>query len=469
MPTHVGALVATLHLGLTRRAAAAALLAGLVASAGCASVRTARCVQNPASAVPGERTPAATELGLPTAGPVRLAPLVEAALRARPSVVAARRAMEAARARVIVAEGARLPQVGVDAAASYRTEKKTPGTPVEHRFASYGFDVSWLLFDFGQEAAFTRQAAAEWLAAQSDLRTAEVDVAFGVRNAYFLLAKNVELLQTARETVAQFESHLEQVTELERVGKRIPYDVTKARVDLGNARLAEVLATDAIQSSRASLVSAVGLAEETEWMPNPSEPPVPDGVAPADFASAWKETLPHRPALAAAAARERAAYSLVDARIAALYPSLSVGASFGGSGSSLPLPWSFDLGPVVHWTPFDGFRNLASIDESVADLRGARAARAQEEQRAWLEVRQAWVAIEDATKRIELSELQVQSATDNVTLAEGRFAAGLGTSVDLSDARQSLVAAEAERIRARADRSIAVASLVQAVGLTASP
>jgi outer membrane protein len=449
--------------------ARASVLAFLLASAGCATVRNARCVQNPASAIPGERTPTAAELGLATTGPVRLAPLIDAALRAHPSVIAARRAMEAARARVVQAEAGRMPEVTANAAASYRDAKKTAGQPVEHRFASYGIDVSWLLFDFGQQSAITRSAANSWLAAQSDLRTTEVNVAFGVREAYFTLAKNIELLQVAKETVAQFQAHLDQVTELERVGKRIPYDVTKARVDLGNAKLAEVLASDAIDSSQASLVSAVGLAEETSWEPDPDEPPVPEGLAPADFDAAWKDTLPNRPSLAAAAARERAACSIVDADVAALYPSLSLGVSYGASGSHLPLPWSFDLGPIVHWTPFDGFRNLATIDESVADLRGARAALAAEEQRAWLEVRQAWVAIEDAVKRLDLSDLQVKSAADNLTLAQGRFDAGLGTSVDLSDARQSLVAAEAEQIRARTDRSIAVASLVQAVGFAASP
>jgi outer membrane protein len=453
---------------LLARAGACALAAALLAPAGCATVRRARSVQDASSAVPGERTPTAAELGLATAGPVRLVPLVEAALRAHPSVVAARRAAEAARARVLAAEGARLPEVSASAAASWRDGSRTGGRAVEHRFASYGFDVSWLLFDFGEQAALTRAAASDWLAAQADLRTAEVNVAFGVRQAYFNLAKNVELLQTARETVAQYQAHLDQVTELERVGKRIPYDVTKARVDLGNARLAEVLATDAIEVSRAALVSAVGLAEVTSWLPDAEEPPVPQGVEPSDFRAAWKATLPRRPSLAAAAARERAACSIVDARVAALYPSLSLGASWGESGSSLPLPWSFDLGPIVRWTPFDGFRNLASIDESVALLRAARADRAAEEQRAWLEVRQSWVAIEDATKRLDLADLQVQSATDNLTLAQGRFDAGLGTSVDLSDARQSLVAAEAEQIRARADHSIAVASLVQAVGFVAS-
>ena len=36
-----------------------------------------------------------------------------------------------------------------------------------------------------------------------------MDVAFGVRNAYFDLVKQIDLLATAREAVRQFQQHLD--------------------------------------------------------------------------------------------------------------------------------------------------------------------------------------------------------------------------------------------------------------------
>jgi len=449
------------------RAALAGLALLLLALPGCATAARARAAQAASSAIPGERTPTAAELGLPTKGRVALGVLVRTALRVHPSVVAARRAAEAAFQRVRAAEGARLPQVSVGAAAAYRDASQNGTTPVEHRFQSFGFDVSWVLFDFGELAAFARQAAQQWMAAQQDERMAEVDAAFAVRTAYFELDKNIQLLGVARATVAQFEARLSQVTELEHVGKRIPYDVTKARVDLGNASLAEITTRNAVATSQATLANVVGLAEEVEWVPDPPDAPAHESYAPADFASAWAATLPFRPSLAAAAAREQAASAAVDARVASLYPSVSLDFGFGKSGSKPPLPWSFDLGPGIRWTPFDGFQNLASIEESVAALREARTDRAREEQRAWLGVRTAWIAIEDATQRLALTDLLVRSAEENEALAKGRFDAGVGTSIDLSDASQALVSALADRIRARADRAIAFARLAQAVGLAA--
>ena len=279
----------------SRRLVSTAALAFLLALPGCATAARARAAQAPESAIPGERTPTVAELGLPTTGRVALGVLVRTALRVHPSVVAARRSAEAAFQRVRAAEGARLPQVSVDAAAAYRDAKQTGATPVEHRFQSFGFDVSWVLFDFGELAAFARQAAEQWMAAQQDARSAEVDQAFAVRTAYFELDKNLQLLGVARATVAQFQARLDQVTELEKVGKRIPYDVTKAKVDLGNAELAEITTRNAVATSRATLVTTVGLAEVVEWVPDPPDAAAHASYAPESFDAAWAATLPSRP------------------------------------------------------------------------------------------------------------------------------------------------------------------------------
>src|SRR5438874_4881896 len=85
---------------LPGRLVRSAFAAALACVAGCASVRDARLAEDPGSAVPGERTPTAKELGLPTAGPLKLADALGAALRAHPSVVQARRSEEEAEARV---------------------------------------------------------------------------------------------------------------------------------------------------------------------------------------------------------------------------------------------------------------------------------------------------------------------------------------------------------------------------------
>ena len=430
---------------------------------GCRAVKEARRAQDPSTAILGERSATVAELCWASTGAVSLDVLVREALRVNPSVVKARYDAEAAHARVHEAEAAKLPQVSTDASVSYR-DQQSNGAPAEHHFDSLGFSLSWLLFDFGRNDALERNAAEAWHAAQMDERSAEVDTAFNVRTAYFELVKQQELVVVASETVQQFQTRLEQVTGFVEAGTRIPYDETKAQVDLENAKLAELKARDAALLAQATLAQAIGLREIVDWTPD-AEASLPE--LPADFDAAWKLAQQHQPALAAAAARERAAAALVDARIAALYPSLGLSGSYAESGSGLPLAWNWSLGAALSWVPFDGFERLSTIDESAASLRSARTQHTLVEQQVWLVLRTAWLGMEDARKRLDLTTLAVHSSEQNLELAQGRFDVGKGTSVELTDAQQALAQARGDLVQSRADERAARALLARALGIVA--
>jgi len=426
----------------------------------CRAVQDARKAQDPATAVLGERSATIADLGWSNSGPVLLDELVKQALLVHPAVVKARYDAQAAEARVREVEGALLPQTSVDASVTYRGARGSSVT-AQH-FDSLGFSLSWLLFDFGRNHALARNAAESWHAAQLDLRSAEVDTAYNVRSAYFELAKQQELVVVANETVQQFQTRLEQVQGFVEAGTRIPYDATKAEVDLESAKLAQVKALDAALLAQATLAQSIGLREIVDWTPG-TEASLPE--LPADFDSAWEIARTHQPALAAAAAREQAASALVDARIAALYPSLALAGNVVESGTGLPLGWSWSLGGVLSWVPFDGFERLATIDESAASLRSARTQRTLVEQQVWLVLRTAWLAMEDARKRLDLTTLAVQSAEQNLELAQGRFDVGKGTSVELTDAQQALALARGDLVQARADERSARALLARSLGI----
>ena len=432
------------------------------AAAGCATVKRARAFQDPASATPGERTPTAAELGLEASGKVELDVLLKKSLEVNPTVLQARRNVEITRARVIEGEAAFYPQVSTNASAGWHDSKGSPAPREFHRFASYGFDVSMLLFDFGRTKAQTRSLGELWIAAQHDLMTAELDVAFNVRSAYINLSRQVALAEVADETVRQFEARLEQVKVLVEVGKRIPYDETKAEVDLGTARLAQVRAHDAVLAAEATLANSIGLAEVVDWAPDfdAALPQVPE-----DFDAAWTVAREHQPSLAAASAQEAAASYVVDARIAALYPSLDLSFSYSAGGPVWPLPWTWTVAPAIQYLLYDGGSRIAAIDESVAALRSARAAKAQIEQAAWLDTRSAWLAIQDARQRIEVTSLTVENAKQQLELAQGLFAVGKNTSVDLADAQQVLAQSKADFVQAKADMQAAIAALARAIGI----
>src|SRR5262252_10781295 len=126
------------------------------ALAGCSTVKRARSFQDPASATPGERTPTVAELGLEPSGKIELDVLLKKALEVNPTVLQSRRNVEITRAHVLEGEAALYPQLSASAAGGWRDAEHAPATAELHRFLSYGFDVSWLIFDFGRTKSQTR-------------------------------------------------------------------------------------------------------------------------------------------------------------------------------------------------------------------------------------------------------------------------------------------------------------------------
>jgi outer membrane protein TolC len=448
------------------RAAWLALVA--ITLAGCGAVSNARDAQDDEKAVPGERTPTAAEIGLPTTGSLALKQAVGAALAVNPSILQARHGAEAAEAQVGIVEGAYYPQLSTgNATDSYRQETtnttgKNPQTNFAHSFYSFGFNMSWLIYDFGHTPALVHQAANQWLASQKQLKLAEVTTAFAVRSAYFNLVKQFELLKVAEDTVRDDEAHLEQTHGFVVAGTKVPYDESNAQVVLGNAQLTLIKTRDALEIAQAQLANTIGIAEVTSWAPGEVAPLPPFTLT---FEEAWEEAHRTHPSILAALAEEQAAKDLVDAQVAALFPSLSASAGYGASGLTFPLTWNWQFGPNVSWIAFNGFTNYYSIDQAAANLRVARANKTSAEQTVWLNMRTAWVSLRDAEERIDVTGRTMAFAAETLRFANERFAVGKATSVDVADAQAGLSQARSDNVSARADYDTAVANCWQALGV----
>jgi outer membrane protein TolC len=86
------------------------------------------------------------------------------------------------------------------------------------------------------------------------------------------------------------------------------------------------------------------------------------------------------------------------------------------------------------------------------------------ELRIWQEVEQGWVAVVENRERIEAAQKAVESAQENFRLSQGRFDAGVGTIIELTDAQLALTQALNGEAEALANYRIAISRLERAVG-----
>jgi len=143
-------------------------------------------------------------------------------------------------------------------------------------------------------------------------------------------------------------------------------------------------------------------------------------------------------------------------------PDLTGQGAYGATQKDLNEAWS--IGLSLNWSFFDGGGRIARYQEAKALLEGARAAVKSTELSILQNVEQAEIAVEETAERIQAAQALVASAQENFRLAQGRFDAGVGTILELTDAQLALTQAQNTESQALADYRIALARLDRAVG-----
>lgn len=428
----------------------------------CATVRRAREAQRTDTVPAGERSVTAAEAGIASNSVLALEEAERIALAYQPSVTQARQALTNASAQLRAAYAAYLPTVDASAGFSQATHNAAKVQRSNDSSGAYAgsLGLGMTLYDFGRTPAACRQAILQRSAAEATLRARENDAVFAVRMAYFELGRAEELLRVAEDTERQFQKRLQQARTFMEVGRRIRYDVTKAEVDLGNARLGVVKASNNVLTARADLNKALGLAEEPGY--------VIASIAVEPFTEeaddVWARARREHPELAALNAQQSAASAAVDEAVADLYPSLGLSGAYELSGKGFPLVWNWTVGGRLGATLFSGGRKLSAIDAAVAVLRSARAVAAAREQQLRLEMSKSWALLESAQKRMDLSGLIAKQARESLNLVQQRYNVGGASSVELTDAQVALTTALAEEVQARFDYQEAVAAIKRTAG-----
>lgn len=439
------------------------LLVGLAlaATAGCGTVRRARAVQDGAALIPGERTARLDELDLGASSRLTVEEAVRLAISNSPAVFQARASLAVAENQLQAARAAYLPQAS--GSAGYDRAKRY-SHPAPEASDSYGAGLSLgqNLLSFGRNAASLQQARLERAAAAEQLRASINTVAFQSRMAFFDLVRAQDLLVIANEKMREFAGHLDQVRVMAELGTRIRYDITKAEVDFGNARLDALNATNTLLTARAALGRTLGLAEE---LPCSIAAPPPLLLPALEGRDALHlRARRNNPDLAALRLQADAASAAVDFAVADLRPDLSFNAGFSWSGSTFPLSRGWSFGPSLDWSLFNGWRKTSALDSAAAQLQASRARIASREQQLFQDLLIALIQLQTARAQTDVSEVVVRAARESLDLVSARYRLGLATAVELTDAEVAVAQARTQQVQARRDELAAQALILLITG-----
>jgi len=322
-------------------------------------------------------------------------------------------------------------------------------------------NLSLLIWDFGKTFAQIKSQKLNAEAARLGLVNTRDEVIFNVKQAYFGLLSAQSTRDVAAEAVAQFNKHLEYARAKFEVGSKPKFDVTKAEVDLSNAKVDLIKAENAVKLAVAVLNNAIGLPNIYDYTVEEDTPSIGTEYS---FEDAERSAFECRADLLSLQKQKRSAMETIKAAKGAHYPVLNSTANltYGETKDTHGHAWSAGLNLTI--PIFSGFVTYYQVAEAQANLRVAAANERNLIQTIFLDLEQGFLALREAAERIKSTETVVKQARENLELANERYSAGLAIGVEVTDAVVSYANAKMSNITARYDYKIAQARIEKAIG-----
>jgi TolC family type I secretion outer membrane protein len=399
---------------------------------------------------------------------------IETALKSQPVIRVARENIRAGQGRETQAASPYFPQV---TASTGYSETRSPlgGAFGESITKSYttSLSMNMTLYDFGKTGNAYDAAKLGTLSTERDAERIRQEVVLNVKQSYYALLAAKKLVEVAQKTIEQTESHLRQAEAFFRTGSKPRYDVTRAEVEVNNAKLGLINAKNGVRIRTIALNNAMGIdpGQSTEIVEAlPLVPMLPT------LEQAQIDALSNRPDMRKTESDIEAARSRVRTEQSNYLPTLSANAAYNwASGTTETGPFlgstfkgdvqnSWNAGIILTLPLFQGGMTKGRVGEARANLLALEAQRDAIKQSILLEVNQAFADLESAFARVDVMDKTLQKARENLDIAQGRYKAGVGPYIEVTDAQLSSVNSETDRIKALYDYHLAIAQLMKAMG-----
>ncbi|MGM9485588.1 efflux transporter outer membrane subunit [Roseateles sp. NT4] len=321
-------------------------------------------------------------------------------------------------------------------------------------------NAAWEIDLWGRLAEGVKAAGANYRASEADLAALRLSAQATLTQSYFAL-RTAEAQQALLERTAAANQRALDLTEARYASGVIAQsDVLQARTQLrGTQSQLSDIRTERAQLEH-SIATQIGkLAGQFQLLPSsrlPELPPVPDLVP--------STLLAQRPDIAAARARQTAAYAQIGIADAAFFPAIDLSASAGYRGSSWSnlvsapnLLWS--IGAAVAQPIFDGGQRKLASAQARASADVATANYRQAVLTAFQEVEDNLVQFAESGASVALQRDAYEAADRNLQIVLDQYRAGTVSFLNVSAAQASALSAEGNLLSSR-NRQLAAANVL---------
>ncbi|MDP2046997.1 MAG: TolC family protein, partial [Deltaproteobacteria bacterium] len=328
----------------------------------------------------------------------------------------------------------------------------------------YQFQATQLLYDFGKTPGLIKESRATFGQSEQDFAGSRQQVALEARTGYFGYLAAQRALKVQEETVRQYQSLLKQAQGFYQVGLKAKIDVTKAEANLYDAEAGLIKAKNGVDLARVTLMTALGLKT---WPFTQVEDMLEVKAQPQSLEALKAQAQQRRPELLKNRHQQDFNQAAVKVAQAGYFPVFTSNAAYGWQSLDRPFanqPSTWYVGAAMTFPLFEGLSTAYGVAQSKAQLRATLENYEVLRQNVTKEVDQAYLDVKSGWELIRASKKALEAARENLRLAWGRYQAGVGTIIEVTDAQVQFSQADLKFVQALYDYRVFEAKLDKAIG-----
>jgi outer membrane protein TolC len=364
-----------------------------------------------------------------------------------------------------------IPQLGPNNTVTYEnTSVDVPGA--NRANFQLALTVTQLLYDGGKWWNNISQAGANELAAQGQLEEQRLVSELEAVSRFYTLLNAQTSLGVMENSVRRSQTQVERAKGLFEAGRGSKFDAIDAEVNLGTDRMNLLKQKQLITAAQVALLQWLGLPQKPIEAVDPGtlDPKVAPAPAPG-AETALNEAKKSRPLMRALDQQIVSAQRGVDVQWAQYMPQVALQ---GGYQRQSPAADLFFTDPSkqnvlwgglnLTWNAFSGFGTQAQVVQAREGVIQAQLTRERAGTDLEGDVRRAIEALNTNIEVASIAEANLTLSRSSLSLAEERFTAGAGSTLEVRDAQVKVTAAELAYLQARVDVEVARAGLHRVIG-----
>ncbi len=392
---------------------------------------------------------------------------IEIALKNNPQIKIAESAYDVSSSNLVNTQSVLFPQVAFNSGWTRNGGYFFSGNSARELFYnnfSTGFQLNQMIYDFGK--TFSKVSGTSELknSSERDLATAKQNLILNTYVAYFNYLEAARIKKVSLESLKQSEEHLAQAESFFNVGKKPQFDVIKAKTDLANSKVTLINSENNIIISKLQLENALNIKLGDDFQLQDNMDIIQDSLG---IQNALETARKNRPDLISAKYKVEANKEFVTSAWAANLPSINMTGGYNWKTFSLSqdLKNSWNFGFTLSVPIFQGFSIDAGVDLAKANLKSAEAQYDYAFQTVDLDVQQQYYSLSLAQSKIDATKSLVEQAQEALNIAEGRYKQEIGSPIEITDARVTLLSSEVQYIQALYDYQVTSVRLKKAMGV----